>query len=130
MSWGRKWLVDFNIGKTQLVLFDQSSNTGAIDVKMDSSVLEEKASFKMLGLFFSFKLNWGSHIICIAETVSKKIGVLICSTKFLSPEAALYLWNTVAMCGLVLNTVAMSGVFAVYLKIPSHSQRLLLGIVR
>ena len=130
MSWGRKWLVDFNIGKTQLVLFDQSSNTGAIDVKMDSSVLEEKASFKMLGLFFSFKLNWGSHIICIAETVSKKIGVLICSMKFLSPEAALYLWNTVAMCGLVLNTVAMSGVFAVYLKIPSHSQRLLLGIVR
>ena len=130
MSWGRKWLVDFNIGKTQLVLFDQSSNTGAIDVKMDSSVLEEKASFKMLGLFFSFKLNWGSHIICIAETVSKKIGVLICSMKFLSPEAALYLWNTVAMCGLVLNTVAMSGVFAVYLKIPSHSQTLLLGIVR
>ena len=29
-------------GKTQLVLFDQSKNTGAIDVKMDGSVLEEK----------------------------------------------------------------------------------------
>ena len=57
MSWGRKWLVDFNIGKTQLVLFDQSSNTGAIDVKMDRSALEEKASFKMLGLSFSSKLN-------------------------------------------------------------------------
>ena len=50
--------------------------------------------------------------------------------KFLSAEATLYLWNTVAMCELVLNTVAMSGVFAVYLKIPSRSQGLLLGIVR
>ena len=55
-----KWLVDFNAGKTQLVLFDWSKNTGAIDVKMDGFVLEEKTSFKMLGLTFSSKLDWGS----------------------------------------------------------------------
>ena len=55
VDWGRKWLVDFNAGKTQLVLFDWSNNTGSIDVKMDGSVLEEKLSFKMLG--FSSKLD-------------------------------------------------------------------------
>ena len=27
---GRKWLVDFNAGKNQLVSLDQSNNTGAI----------------------------------------------------------------------------------------------------
>ena len=32
VDWGRKWLFDFNVGKTQLVLFDRSSNTGAIRV--------------------------------------------------------------------------------------------------
>ena len=37
--WGRKWLVDFNAGKTQLVSFDQSNNTGAIDVKVVGFVL-------------------------------------------------------------------------------------------
>ena len=42
MGWGMKWLVDFNAEKIQLVSFDQSNNTGAIDVKMDGSVLEEK----------------------------------------------------------------------------------------
>ena len=42
VGWGRKWLVDFNAGKSQLVLFDWSNNTGAIDVKMDGSVNEEK----------------------------------------------------------------------------------------
>ena len=52
-----KWLVDFNAGKTQLVSFDQSNNNGSIDVKMDGSVLEEKSSFKMLGLTFSSKLD-------------------------------------------------------------------------
>ena len=60
VDWGRKWLVDFNAGKTQLVSFEQSKNTGAIDVKMDGSVLEEKTSFKMLGLTFSSKLYCGA----------------------------------------------------------------------
>ena len=44
LDWDRKWLIDFNAGKTQLVLFDWSNNTGAINVKMDGSVLEEKSS--------------------------------------------------------------------------------------
>ena len=55
-DWGRKWLVDFHAGKSQLVSFDQSNNTAAIDVKMDGSVHEEKSSFKMLGLTFFSKL--------------------------------------------------------------------------
>ena len=42
VDWARKWLVDFNAGKTQLVWFDQSRNTGAIDMKMDGPVLEKK----------------------------------------------------------------------------------------
>ena len=42
MDWGRKWLVDFNAGKSQLVLFDLSNNTGVIYVKMDGSDLKEK----------------------------------------------------------------------------------------
>ena len=57
VDWGKKWLVDFNVGKTQLVLPDQPKNTGAIDVKMDESVLEEKWSFMMLGLTLSSELD-------------------------------------------------------------------------
>ena len=91
---GRKWLVNFNAGKTQLVLFDRSKNTGAIDVKMNGSVLEEKSSFKMLGLTFSSKLHWSSCIISIAKSASKKIGALICFMKFLSPDVALYLYKS------------------------------------
>ena len=39
---GRKWLVDFNAGKIQLASFDRSNATGAIDAKIDESVLEEQ----------------------------------------------------------------------------------------
>ena len=99
MDWSNKWLVDFNAGKTQLVSFDRSNNNSSIDVKMDGSVLEEKSSFKMLGLTFSSKLNWGSYIISIAKAASKKIGALIRPMKFFSPEVALYLYKfTISPC--------------------------------
>ena len=52
---------DFSAGKTQQVLFDQCNNTGAIDVKKDGSVLVKKSSFKMLGLIFSFDVDWRSY---------------------------------------------------------------------
>ena len=45
----------------------------------------------MLQLTFSSKWDWGSCIISIAKTASKKIGALIPSMKFPSPEAILYL---------------------------------------
>ena len=94
MDWGKKWLVNFNTGKTQLVSFDRSNNNGSIDVKMDGPVLEEKSSFKMMGLTFSSKLDWGSYVFSIVKTAVEKIGALICSMKFLSPEVALYLYKS------------------------------------
>ena len=89
--------------KTPLILFDQSNTTGAIDVKMDGFVLEEK-SFEMLGFIVSSKLDLGFYIIYIAKIASKEIGVLIHSIKeigalihsmkFLSCEVALYLYKS------------------------------------
>ena len=87
--------------------------TGAIDMKMDGSVLEEKSSFKMLGLTFSCKLNWGSYIIFIAKTASKKIGALIHYMKFRLRLLCISInlpysqaWNTAVMSGLVLSVAS------------------------
>ena len=79
MDLGRKWLVD------------QFNKNCAFDVKMDGLVLEMKSSSKIQGLFFCSIFDWGSYIISIAKTVSKKIRSLIRSMKFLSPEVALFL---------------------------------------
>ena len=94
MDWGGTLLVDFNAEKTQLLLVDRFNNNVSIDVKMDGSILEGKSSFNMLGFTFSSKLDWGSYIISIAKTASKKIGALIHSIKFLSPEVDLYLYKS------------------------------------
>ena len=57
VDWGKKWLVDFNTGKNQLVSFYWSKSTGAIDVKNDGSITEKKSSFKTLEMTFSSKLD-------------------------------------------------------------------------
>ena len=59
----------------------------------------------MLGLTFSSKLGWGSYMISVAKTASKKTWALIRSMKFLFPEVGLYsinLRDTIVMPGLVL----------------------------
>ena len=48
----------------------------------------------MLGLTFTSRLDWGSYIISTVKTASKKIGALIHSMKFLSPEVALYIYKS------------------------------------
>ena len=123
MDWGRKWLVDFNAGKTQLVSFDWFTNTGAINVKMDGSVLEEKTSFKMLGLTFSSKLDWGSYIVSIAKTASKKIGAFIRSMKFLSPQVALYLYKSTMQPCMEYCCHVWTGASSCYLELLDMLQK-------
>ena len=109
MDEGKKWIVYFNDGKTQLVPFDWSKNTSSIDVKIDGSVVEEKSYFKMLRLTFSSKLDWGSYIISIAKTASKKFEPLfILRSLFLLRLLCISLnltysheWNAVITSGLV-----------------------------
>ena len=123
MDWDMKWLVDFNAGKTQLVLFDRSNNTGDIDVKMDGSSLEEKSSFKMLGLTFSSKLDWDSYIISIAKTASKKIGALIRSMKIFSPEVTLYLYKSTIRPCMKYCCHLCAGTPSCYLKLLDQPQK-------
>ena len=123
----RKWLLDFNAGKTQLVLFDRSNNTGAIGVKMNGSVLEEKSSCKLLALTFSSKLDWGSYVISIAKIASRKIGTLIRSMKFLSPDIALYLYKPTIWPGMQYCCHVWAGAPSCYLELSYMLQK---GIYR
>ena len=129
VDWGKKCLVDFNAGKTQLVSFDRSNKNGFIDVKMGRSILEENSSFKMLGLTFSSKLDWGSYIIPIAKTASMKIGALIRSMKFLSPEVALYLYNSTIRPCMEYCCRVFAGARSCYLDLLDKLQKRICRIV-
>ena len=90
---------------------------------MDGSVLEEKSSFKMLGLTFSSKLDWSSYIIFIAKTATKKIGALIHSMKFLPPEVALYLYKSTIHPSMEYCCHVWAGVPSCYLELLDKLQK-------
>ena len=100
-----------------------SKNTGAIDVNMNGSVLEEKLCLKILGFTFSSKLDSGSYIISIAKNASKKIGALIHFMKFLSPEAALYVHKSTTRPFMKYCCHAWAGAPSCYLELLVELQK-------
>ena len=90
---------------------------------MDVSVIEEKSHFKMLGLTFSSKLDWGSYIVSIPKTASKKIGSLIRSMKFLSPEVALYLYKYTIRSFMEYGCHVWAGAPSCYLELLDKLQK-------
>ena len=90
---------------------------------MDGSVLQEKSSFKMLGLTFSSKLDWGSYIISIAKSVSKKIEALFCFMKFLSPEVVLYLCKSTIQPYMEYYCYVWAGAPSCYLELLDKLQK-------
>ena len=79
----------------------------------------------MLGLTFSSKLDWGSYIISIAKTAFKKIGALIHSMKFLSPEVALYLYKSTIRPCMEYCCHVCAGAPSCYLELLDKLQKLI-----
>ena len=111
-------------------LFDWPNNSGVIDVKIDGSVLEEESSFKMLVLFFYSKFDWGSHIIYVAKTASRKIEALIRSMKFLSPEVVLYLYKSTMWPCMKYYCQVWVGIPSCYLEMLYRLQKQVYRTVR
>ena len=76
MDWDKNWLVDLNAGKTQLVSSDWCNNSGAIDLKMSESVLEEKSYFKMLKATFLSKWIGALTLFLLLKVPPRKLGLL------------------------------------------------------
>ena len=74
LFWSRKWLVNFNARKTQLILFDCSN------------IFVENSSLKKMGLSLSSTLKSGFYIVTSAKIAFKKMEALIHSMKLHSSE--------------------------------------------
>ena len=91
VDWGKK-SAHFDTEKSEVVLFDRSNNSVAIDMWMDGFILEKNDLLRYWSNLS--KLNWiRALILTIAKTVSKKIETLISCLKFLCLEVALYFFK-------------------------------------
>ena len=96
MDRGCKRSADFKAGKTQQVLFDQSYNTGAIDMKNDGLFLMKNHLLRWWG--WLSLLNW-IETVTLSLLLKLPLRAFISSKKFLSIGVALYLYkSTMCLC--------------------------------
>ena len=57
--------------------------------------MQRKDSVKLIGLSFSSTLGCGAYIESIAKATSKKVGALIRSINYLTPEIVLHLYKAI-----------------------------------
>ena len=77
----------------------------------------------MLELIFSSTLDWVSYIIFAVKTVSRKIGALIRSMKFLSAVVALYLYKSTVRPSMKYCCHAWAGAPSCYLELLDKVQK-------
>ena len=71
-EWGTRNLVKFNTSKTQLLTISLSN----YPIIFEDSEIPSLNSVNILGLQISSSLSWRDHIVQIAKSASKKLGVL------------------------------------------------------
>ena len=83
-----------NKKKTQYMLFTRrKSNDEKITIKMDNQIISETKSSKFLGVYIDNSLNWKKHISYIAGKISRGMGVILKSRKYLDEDSLLTLYH-------------------------------------
>ena len=98
-----------------VVLDDKSSKEYSVNVGVPPGFIPSST--------FSFKLYWECYIISIAKTSSKKIGELIRSTNFLSPELVVHLCKSTIQPCMVYCFHAWTDAHSCYLEFLDRLQK-------
>ena len=86
-EWGTHNLVKFNTSKTQLLTISLSNTPSNYQIIFEDSEILPLNSINILGLQISSSLSWRDHIVQIAKSASKKLGVLFrCKQYFHSAQ--------------------------------------------
>ena len=86
-EWGARNLVKFNTSKTQLLTISLSNTPSNYPITFEDSEIPPLNSVNILGLQISSSLSWRDHIVQIAKSASKKLGVLFrCKQYFNSAQ--------------------------------------------
>ena len=86
-EWGTRNLVKFNTSKTQLLTISLSNTLSNYPIIFDDSEIPPLNSINILGIQISSSLSWRDHIVQIAKSASKKLGVLFrCKQYFNSAQ--------------------------------------------
>ena len=86
-DWGQNNLVRFNASKTQFLPISLSSTPSDFVINFEDKEIEPLPSINILGVNVTNNLSWRHHIIGLARSASRKLGILYrCRAYFSSPQ--------------------------------------------
>ena len=94
-DWGKANLVLFNASKTQFLHYqlDTTFQITILSSSMPLNCLLLLRTLNIIGLSFTYNLNWKLHISSLVKTASMMLGVLSCLRQFYSPPQLLTLYK-------------------------------------
>jgi len=78
-TWFRANKLSLNIKKSNFIIFQgrgRSMSQSNIQVRIDDVIIERVDICKFLGLIIDWDLSWKPHIVSVAKTVARNIGVI------------------------------------------------------
>ena len=91
-SWLEENKLTLHEDKTKTMILSKKSS-GKSDVKMNGIIIEEKQSFRCLGVQIDFKLSFTDHITKIENKLSRFHGMYYRLTKILGKDPLLKAYN-------------------------------------
>ena len=92
-EWGTRNCIQFNSKKTQFLPISLKRNLNNLQLFFESSPLVPQESINILGVTVRHDLSWKPHIMAIAKTASKKLGILFRFRKYFTSFQLLKLYK-------------------------------------
>ena len=92
LDWGSRNLVNFNASKTTFLPISLSNLPHNLSISFDNSEIPPLDSINILGLEINNKMSWKDHIVGLARSASKKLGILFRFRRFFSSEQLLQIY--------------------------------------
>ena len=117
-SWLKANKLTLHPDKTKYILFHpkkKSVHTDNMNLKIDGYNIERVHQTKFLGIIIHQHLSWTPHIKSITSKISKTIGVISKSRKFLNKSTLLTLYNSLILPYLQYCTLIWGSTYKTHL---------------
>ena len=91
-SWGAQNLVKFNASKTQFLPISLSTIPSDCLINFENNIIPPLSCINILGVNITHNLSWRQHILELARSASKKLGVLFRCRAYFSSQQLLRLY--------------------------------------
>ena len=99
-----------NVKKSNIMLIHRRKNiNGNINVTINGAKLQQTDNVKYLGLYIDNKLQWHNHINNLCKTITKKLGMMNRTSKFVNKSTLIQMYKSFIMPSLDYADTIWSG---------------------